>query len=55
MRNDCSLSGGWCLKALTRGEYIKSSLSTVLLCNVWWVFASNGSLAGRREGLDVML
>lgn len=31
MRNNCSLSGGWCLEALTRGEYINSRMSTVEL------------------------
>lgn len=31
MRNNCSLSGGWCLKALTRGEYINSRMSIVEL------------------------
>lgn len=30
MRNVCSLSGGWCSKAVTWGEYIKSRLSVEL-------------------------
>ena len=36
MRNNCSLSGGWCLKALTRGEYINSRMLIVELYCVWW-------------------
>ena len=38
MRNDCSLSGGWCLKGLTRGEYINSKSvdpAPLQKCNVW--------------------
>ena len=47
MRNDCSLRGGWCLKALTRGEYINSRMSILMLLQLS-IVGGGGGLTGRR-------
>ena len=44
MRNDCSVSGGWFLKALEH-EYIDSSVLTVVFC---WCRVLQGGPPRRR-------